>query len=398
MNIRPLSPVESKNLACLNETGQTNALLFVTPTGLDKAILDATDPVRRLFLEAGFHDYTRQKQGPDNKVLTTALMHELNATHEVGVSLYRPQTKQGDPRIWFSRFDRHVSGGDVCALFFHDARLHVLNLSRTPLHDTAAREIASPLLDFFRPLLRAAQTVADELLAKLREIAARGPIRAVCQGDTAIGRSIETALEIRMNSSRDPDHQGSIELKSGRSALEGHENRASLFACVPDWTLSRCKSSAGILKEFGYEREGQFKLYCEVSTQRPNSQGLILEIETAERWLKETCKQAPVRNVAIWRLEHLEQRLAAKHKETFWVKAHSRWEGAREYFELVSVTHTRNPNIPQFERLLDDGTITLDHLIKRTPSGGAHEKGPLFKIERPRLHELFLGEPRVYQF
>jgi hypothetical protein len=52
--------------------------------------------------------------------------------------------------------------------------------------------------------------------------------------------------------------------------------------------------------------------------------------------------------------------------------------------------------LDQFGRLLMDGTVTMDHLIKRTSSGGAAEKGPSFKIETPRLGELFLGEPRKY--
>ena len=68
----------------------------------------------------------------------------------------------------------------------------------------------------------------------------------------------------------------------------------------------------------------------------------------------------------------------------------------REYFELISVIHTKNPNIPQLERMLRDGTVTMDHLIKRKPSGGAVEKGPLFKIQRSKIPELFLGEPHVY--
>ena len=38
----------------------------------------------------------------------------------------------------------------------------------------------------------------------------------------------------------------------------------------------------------------------------------------------------------------------------------------------------------------------MDHLIKRKPSGGAAEKGPLFKIVRAKIQELFLGDPQEY--
>ena len=113
------------------------------------------------------------------------------------------------------------------------------------------------------------------------------------------------------------------------------------------------------------------------------------------RFLREVASSKPY-DVAIWKLPHLEDRLLAKHKETFWIKARSERKAGVELFHLQSVIHTRNPNLPQLERLLGDGTVTVDHLIKRTASGGAQEKGPLFKIVRPRIPELFLGVPNEY--
>jgi hypothetical protein len=198
-----------------------------------------------------------------------------------------------------------------------------------------------------------------------------------------------------MNSSRNPDFHG-IELKSGRSKLLGRQNRAGLFACVPDWKLSSAKGSREILEWFGYRRGADFQLYCEVSCSRANSQGLQLKMNDAEGWLKEICVRPEVQDVCIWRLDELHERLTAKHNETFWLSAKSLRVGAGESFELKSVTHTTEPDPVQFDRLLSDGTITLDHIIKRQPSGGAKERGPQFKIERHRLNELFLGEFQKY--
>jgi hypothetical protein len=193
-----------------------------------------------------------------------------------------------------------------------------------------------------------------------------------------------------------PDYKG-IELKAGRSKLASRQNRATLFARVPDWEISRCKSSQEILDQFGYSRGDKFKLYCTVSTRAANPQGLMFEIETAARLLHEVCRLDPPRPVAVWRLSGLEESLATKHPETFWIKATASIINGREHFQLKSVTHTRDPNLPQLERMLADGSVTMDHLIKRTPKGGAHEKGPLFKVERPRIRELFYGEPRQYE-
>lgn len=146
------------------------------------------------------------------------------------------------------------------------------------------------------------------------------------------------------------------------------------------------------MERFGYQREKEFKLYCTVSTRRANSQGLQLEVKEAQKWLREFCAREPVEEVCIWRLDKLHQRLVEKHTETFWVKAKSTKRKDTEWFQLESITHTTRPSLEQFDRLLTDGTVTLDHLIKQ----GKSDKGPLFKIERPRLGELFLGEPREY--
>jgi hypothetical protein len=396
VNVRPLSAFESSNLACLNRAGKSSALLFLTPTGLSKSILDATEPIRQLLLNEGIHDYSVQGQGEANKRIIEAIFHGDTAMLPMSASLYRPSTKNGDPRIWFSGLPRQARPDDVCAVFVHKRSIHLLNLTRSQLASQVRKAVATPLTAFFSALTAVSSKIAEELLSKLRSIASTGPIPASCEGSTSVGRSIETALGIEINSSRDPDYKG-IEIKSGRSAIQGRENRATLFACVPDWKISQCRSSREILEKFGYQRGSEFKLYCTISSRRPNSQGLIFEFQDAERHLSEVCKIPSDQEVAVWKLSKLENSLLEKHRETFWVKAHSVTIRGQEFFELRSVMHTCNPNIPQLERMLRDGSITMDHLIKRQPNGGAREKGPLFKIHRPRLPELFLGEPQFYQ-
>ncbi len=54
----------------------------------------------------------------------------------------------------------------------------------------------------------------------------------------------------------------------------------------------------------------------------------------------------------------------------------------------LSLEHSK-PIVSQFDILLEQGIITLDHLIKRTASGKVVEKGPLFKIKPTGLGLLF---------
>ena len=320
---------------------------------------------------------------------------EPSECRHISISLYRPITKSGDPRFWISNFKRCAQGDDVCAIFAHSQSLYILNLTRFDLAKVLSTQLQSEIARFLNGLKNNKNAIALELLGKLKALAAKGPLKSVCAGDTSVGRTIETALEIEINSRPDPDYHG-IEIKSGRSQLLQRQTRASLFACVPNWSLSTYKGSGAILNRFGYARDDDFKLYCTVSTGRNNSQGLRLKFDEVTHWLREIYNGTPPENVCIWELAVLHAKLASKHKETFWVKADKIQIGGHDYFDLVSVLHTTTPSSEQFDRLIQDGSITVDHLIKRTPAGGAHEKGPLFKIEKPRISELFLGESKRY--
>lgn len=349
-----------------------------TPTGLKKSILDATHRVRHLFKSAEFHDYNTQGQGPDHKVMEMALLIGRDIVSESKTSLYRPETKLGDPRMWFGGLRSFAEAGDQVALIFADKQLLLINLSSHVLEDLG------PELTKLKELLPNDEGVAIELLDKLKRIASDGLIKATLKGSTAIGMAIEEALGIPANSSKLPDYKG-IELKSGR----GGGNRTTLFAQVADWKTSPLKSSAAILDAFGYQREEDFKLYCTISAKKPNSQGLQFNYdEKNDQLVEQHHKQG---EVAYWPADILRGRLLEKHKETFWIDAESIEIDGHEYFKLKSVIHTKNPMVNQLMPLLSDGTITMDHLIKR--KGGdkpkVSEKGPLFKINKKDLALLF---------
>ena len=199
-------------------------------------------------------------------------------------------------------------------------------------------------------------------------------------------------MGIQQNPRQTPDYKG-IELKSFRSARKGRqENRSALFAQVPDWKLSPFKSSEAILNQFGYRREGKIRLYCTVSTLRPNSQGLKLRIDAEQELLVEFAKV--VGDVVVWRFKKLHERLLQKHKETFWISADTEWIDGKEHFRSTRLQHTKSPSVVQFDELVLRGGITLDHLIKKVDAQ-CTEKGPLFKINKKFLPVLF-PRPQIY--
>ncbi|MDC1142451.1 MvaI/BcnI family restriction endonuclease [Planctomycetota bacterium] len=391
MNTRELSSKEATNLKQIRGAGIDAALLFLTETGLRKSILDAVFPLRSLLKKSKLHDYTVQAQGVDAKVMIGSTLFSRGRVSTLPTSLYRPNTKNGDPRIWFSRLGSLAAPDDVLAVGVHDAGIVCFNLSAID-----AGNVANPEGTFLRGI-DSTNSAANELLTMLQDLARTGPLEAVCGGSTAIGRTIETRLGIPINSSRNPDYKG-IEIKSGRAATATrNETRKTLFACVPDWSVSSCKSSKEILQRHGYESGSGFALRCTISTTRPNSQFLQLELDHLQDWLAEFVARNPREEVAIWPLEKLHDRLLAKHRETFWIKALSEKINGKEHFTLQSVQHTKKPSIVSFDEYLADGTITVDHLIKSTPTGGAAEKGPLFKIAPNRIEGLFLAPAVLHE-
>ena len=100
-----------------------------TETGLAKSILDAHVLVRDYLSAKAIHDYEGQVQGPAGKRRVPATVVTPRGLVESFASLYRPETKGGDPRIWVGRLGEHAVAGNVVALVAVGDRLVVVNLS-----------------------------------------------------------------------------------------------------------------------------------------------------------------------------------------------------------------------------------------------------------------------------
>ena len=375
-------------------------LVVPTSTGMAKGIMDATGSVRDFLKASGVHNFDKQQQGGDHKKLVPTRIATSAGIVSTTTSLYRPVTKKGDPRLWIYGLAQHAEPGNVLVLIaVGNNELLVVNASNaglvpgvSPPHGERLRIADCTDIDLemiLAPLLAVSRTVADELLALIRGISGQWH-RGIAgkRRDTEVGRLLEELLGIRTNSSRLPDYKG-IEIKSGR---KGGKNRQTLFAKVPDWSISHLKSSAAILDTFGYRRAtGKYErqLRCTVSARVPNSQGLYLGFSRDQALLHENSQHPRHPQVVAWRIEDLKQSLATKHPETFWVTAASRKSGDAEEFRYEHVLHTRKPMINALPTLLESGIVTVDHLITKDLDGRVKEQGPLFKIWKRDMDLLF---------
>ncbi|MDI9365533.1 MAG: MvaI/BcnI family restriction endonuclease [Flavobacterium sp.] len=383
--MRQLTTLEINRIQLLTENSVELTLIEPTETGLVKSIMDATASVRAFLKSNNIHDFEIQKQGQESKVLVNSiLLGNENVINSVA-SLYRPNTKKGDPRIWFKGLGSYVKANDILGIIEFEKVLYVLNITQLDLETLLNSDVANPVKELVNEIRQISTEVADELLFKLRVISAKGFVPALLQADTAIGRTLEKMLGIEMNSSRTPDYKG-IELKSAR---ENKGTRKGLFAKTPNWQLSKFKNRNEILDAFGYWEEGVFRLYNTIRATGRNKQGLILRTDYEQDYLFENSDKKEIGDFLTWEMNVLRNTLATKHKETFWIKAQSKTENNKEYFLFKSVEHTRSPLLNQFGLLIDMGAITLDYLIKRLPDGSIKDKGCNFKLTPTALNMLF---------
>lgn len=387
-------------MALAERAGTPFALVHLTRTILDKSYWDATYSVRQFLREQGIHDYGEQCQGQDAKrYIPGVIVLPGGRRVEAPATLYRPITKQGDPRMWLSKMSHHASPDDVLLLIWHEDRLTAINLSATPYEQLDSDK--PPYSNIFAPRVDSAESLLEELLEEMVSLHREGFIPTLRAGDTGVGHLLETRLGIEANSRQAPDYKNVIELKSTRSSKpRGH----TLFANVPDWTESPLRSSNEILDVFGYERDKrsggrELALNCSVETIRRNSQGLRLEIREDQGFLLEISENPVYPVVAKWSLEKLEAKLASKHKNTLWVKATSQSRHGQEFIRFDGAHFRSQPVIPQFVPLIESGAIYMDHLISRpiNKTEGAREAGPLFKI-RPQSFDLLFPKPRYFDF
>ncbi|MDA9327384.1 MvaI/BcnI family restriction endonuclease [Flavobacteriaceae bacterium] len=383
--MRKLTDAEQEKIKLLTKNQVYLTLIEPTETGLKKSIMDATGSVRSYLKSENIHDYELQQQGTESKVMIPTVIHTGFKTIKSQASLYRPSTKKGDPRIWFYSLTKVAEPNDIIAITYFDSQFQVFNLSTLDINALINSAIINPFQELVSAISFEESEISIELLNKLKIISKKGFVKSKVNSDTGIGRTIESLLGIKMNSSKAPDYKG-IELKSFRDA---RNNRKGLFGKTPNWNLSKFKSRVEILDSFGYWEEGIFRLYNTMRGTGRNAQGLILRIEDKKDWLVENSDRPEIGDFLVWELEILRKALLKKHKETFWIKAESKIENNNEYFHFKEVEHTKNPMVDKFEILIETGAITMDYPIKRMPNGKVVDKGCNFKLKANCLDLLF---------
>lgn len=399
IHMRPYNDFETKNVQFLVNHQVQFATIQVTETGFKKSILDATAPVRAFLKENGINDYELQPQGEFGKRMIDTYILTNISQHHTKTSLYRPLTKKGDPRIWVNKVRGvdFIRANDIFAIIAYDGILYVVNLTTIDIPEVCGASIVTPLQDLINQISTIKNVVSDELLGLIKDRMTDWTLTEKF-ADTGIGRTVETLLGIPMNADTTPDYKG-IELKSHR---ETSKVRNTLFTQSPDWEISKLKCSKSIVDEYGYIPEGydHKSLHVTLTANRPNVQGLgllvtpqkgLLEADEFSLIQLEDGSFQKIKDVVVWRLLKLHERLMVKHRETFWIDAETKKENGREYFRCTEILHTKNPIPSQFDVLLEQGQITVDFLLCRRTGGDTYS----FKINS-KSRSLLFPQSEIY--
>lgn len=367
------------------------AFLVPTATGIKKSTMDATYEVRELLSKQKLHDFASQKQGEMHKVMVNTVIISRGEIMSTTSSLYRPKSKDGDPRIWPRGLKKLAVPTDLLAVLANRNGLVIINCSQSNLAkllNFASKEFKN----FLHQFLVGSSSPAEELLNKMKSIHDRGFIQTLRPGSTGVGFTLETLLGIRENSSKAPDFKG-IEIKTKRERASSGL-RSTLFSQVPNWAKSRLKNSAQILHERGYydTEKSRIQLNQTIQATKPNRQNLQLNIDSPKDELQQIYTgQNPHVTDVVWDFPLLRERLMQKHRETFWITAETLGKNGdpNETFHYRKIKHTGNIDQSALPILLDLGVITVDYLIKELPSGAAKDHGYLFKMKPSDLNLLF---------
>jgi len=374
--------------------GVEAAFFVPTENGLRKSIIDAHAEIRNFLKYRNVHNFDVQGQGRlDAGVSLDVTLLNSNSAKVQKISLYRPETKHGDPRFWTNLRGFAVPNNLLAFLTDAQSNLFLLNCSDSATW-AALEDVTSNL--YMRLLECASVSRASESLLKLlRDIASRGWIPSTKSGDTAVGHTLETALDIKANSSKLPDYLGAIEIKAGRVGSIGKKSginsrtKKTLLSKVPNWKISPY-SAIEILKKFGSnDASGRLNLSVTVSN-RPNRQGLYLLADDASGLVLGNAIAGDIHEtLVVWELKALQGDLGRKHKETFWVEAESRSIAGVEEFRFIRAHRTTRPLVGNLGPLLNDGTLTMDFTLSRRPTGAVRDHGYLFRIEPRHMPLLF---------
>ena len=234
-----------------------------------------------------------------------------------------------------------------------------------------------------------------DLPKAIEELSKEGWIESLREGDTGIGKTIETMLNIPENNIGEPDciYKGlEIELKSHRAHSKAMLTLFTLEAGV------RNLNDVELMKKYGYtDKKGRQALKVTLPSKQFSPQGLIVKSDTENKKLKIIDKNND--ELWIWSLPNIKLKL---HNLCV-IYAETKKENDKEYFKIVRAMLAINLKEDCFFKLVDEGIIKIDLRMHTKENGTSRNHGTGFRLSRVenlilcynRVETIFDGYPVV---
>ena len=268
----------------------------------------------------------------------------------------------------------HASFKHLLLLFFFLTTVHGVVGQQSPTAVTGSNE-----------------SILQEFLFRFDKVSALGFVKTLRPGDTGVGYTLETLLEIPENNSPRGDFQG-MEIKAYRDSETefDDQDKMNLFLKEPEWLDGLI--TAGRIQQYGYkDPNGRQAWYLSV-TSRKNDANLQLVVTENGDVLELHRNDIPI---ARWELAVLEKRLQEKHAHSVFVGAESRGTGADEEFWYKTVTWCQEPSAKRLLELAASGDIIVELRMHLRPDGSARNHGTAFRIRKHKLQTLFREQRTV---
>jgi hypothetical protein len=231
----------------------------------------------------------------------------------------------------------------------------------------------------------------DAFLEKFDVISERGYIPTMRAGDTGVGYTLESLLELEENNFPRGDFMG-MEIKAYRDTESefNDQQKMNVFLKEPVWVDGY--TSRERLQEYGYrDAEGRQAWYLSV-TNKVNEAGLQLQVRE-HRDAVDILRHGQV--IGSWATGVLGQRLTEKHSQSVFVAAAARGKGSEEEFWYRTVTWCCDPSIERFMKLVDSGDVILELRMHARSNGSVRNHGTAFRVKKHRLKYLFAVQEQM---
>lgn len=138
-------PIDAIKLE-LSSLGVDAAFLAPTEVSLNKSIIDAHIELKKFLVDIQLHDFDAQAKGSANKKIFPINLIYKDSIKKSTISLYRPDTKGGDPRLWISGLAKYADPYNLLAIFLINEDLFIVNASNKEIYDSRLVE-GSPFHD-----------------------------------------------------------------------------------------------------------------------------------------------------------------------------------------------------------------------------------------------------------